>query len=46
MKKLHMARVGNTDDAGTRGAAYGADHTPVTDARLANRRPELADDAG
>src|ERR1700690_658151 len=41
MKKLHMgSSLAILLMAGTLGAAYGADYTPVTDARLANPEPQ------
>ena len=41
MKKLHIgSSFGDTDDGGRAGRAYGADYTPVTDARLANPEPQ------
>ena len=41
MKKLHMGScLAILMMAGTLGAAYGADYTPVTDARLANPEPQ------
>src|SRR6202046_5057423 len=41
MNKLHMgSSLAMLVIAGTLGAAYGADYTPVTDARLANPEPE------
>jgi len=41
MKKLHMgSSLAILMMAGTLGAAYGADYTPVTDARLANPEPQ------
>ena len=41
MNKLHMgSSLAILMMAGTLGAAYGADYTPVTDARLANPEPQ------
>src|SRR5271169_5430375 len=41
MKKLHMgSSLAMLLMAGTLGAAYGADYTPVTDARLQNPEPQ------
>ena len=48
MRKLHIGTsLAVLLIAGMLGAAYGADYTPVTDARLAEpRAAELADDPG